>query len=288
MSMLKQIMNPRESITYKHVNEIAARYNAAAYPKIRMADILLIERSGIPNDLFTFALTAHFDVTVVTKEWQPLFAVEFDGEHHVRSPEQRERDRKKDALCKRFGFPFLRVTTEYLTNHSRRMNLLSWFIETWFAADGFNCAQEHGDLPYDEPFIPINVVNISGHQGMFPLWLSRDAQSNILTLFQQTVIPSSLIWHDDVHSEYHGLAWVHIDSTKAVMAKTDMKAQDFPVPMVDLVDDLTVIQLYDALTETLSGDRPAVSPDTVAQLISEMKSRYGLIHSGGGVIGRWL
>ncbi len=288
--MLKKIMNLSEAITHKQVQEICQRHGAVAYPKVRVADILPIEGSGISNDLFSFALASHFDVIVTDDEGYPLFAVEFDGEQHTQSPKQIERDKKKDTLCERFGLPLLRINTEYLNDYYRQMNLLSWFIETWFAFQWFTEAQENGELPYDEPFMPSSFVNLTGHDKDFPLWLSRDVRARIAKLCKQNVImdmaPSFLVWYDSQNNEYHCLAWVFIDQNRAVVTTADMKGQNFPVPMSEVVEDITLIQLYNKLVQTLDNKINAVSPEVINQAVSDMKSKYGFPISGGTLGGR--
>jgi hypothetical protein len=288
--LLKKIMNLSEAITHKQVQEICQRHGAVAYPKVRLADVLPIEGSGISNDLFSFALASHFDVIVTDLEGYPLFAVEFDGEQHTQSPKQIERDKKKDTLCERFGLPLLRINAEYIRDYYRQMNLLGWFIETWFAFQWFTEAQENGELPYDEPFMPSSFVNIPGLDKDFPLWLSRDVRARIAKLFEQNVIvdwaPSGFVWHDRQNNEYHGLAWVFIDQDRAVVTTADMKGQNFPVPMSEVVEDITVIQLYNKLEQTLNNGISAVSPEAINQAVSDMKSKYGFAICGAAIGGR--
>ncbi|MDP9729367.1 plasmid pRiA4b ORF-3 family protein (plasmid) [Alicyclobacillus sp. TC] len=47
--MFKKIMNLSEAITYNQAQEICERNGAVAYPKVRLADILPIENSGISD-----------------------------------------------------------------------------------------------------------------------------------------------------------------------------------------------------------------------------------------------
>jgi hypothetical protein len=283
--MLKKIMNRSEAITHKQVQEICQKYNALVHAKVRLADIFPIEGSGIPNELYSFALTSHFDVIVTDEETNPLFAIEFDGVLHSQSQRQIERDKKKDALCERFNLPLLRITSEYLSTEYRKMNLLTWFIETWFAFQWFKEAQEKGELDYYEPFMPMSFAHIPGHDKEFPLWLSRDVRGRIAKLNHDGLIedmaPSGLVWQDRQSKEYHCIAWVVIDENRAVLSTADMKGQNFPVPIADVLEDITVVQLYNVLTQTLNNELNAVSPETVNQVISEMKLKYGHIVFGG-------
>ncbi|SHK65975.1 DUF2726 domain-containing protein [Alicyclobacillus tolerans] len=281
--MLKKIMNLSEAITYKQTQEICERNGAVAYPKVRLADILPIENSGISDELFKFALASHFDVIVTNREGYPLSAVEFDGVQHVQSPKQIERDKKKDALCERFDMPLLRINTEYLNDYYRQMNLLSWCIETWFALQWFSEAQENGQIPYDEPFMPTSFNHIPGYNKDFPLWLSRDALGRIAKLHEQNVIvdmsPSTIVWNDKSNNEYHSLAWVLIDENRAVLTTANIKGQNFPISMVDVVEDIALIQLYNKLVQTLDNEVSAVSPEAIDQAISDMEAKKYVLSS---------
>jgi hypothetical protein len=136
--------------------KVAAQNGAAVYPKVRVADVLQIVGSGIADDVYRFALQAHFDF-VVTKGVTPIFAVEFDGPSHG-AKQQRTRDEKKDEICRHLGFPLLRITSRYLPAIYRSYDLLSWCIEQWFLSQAFTEAQGRGEAP--APFF--NVSNAPG------------------------------------------------------------------------------------------------------------------------------
>lgn len=57
--MLKKIMNRSEDLTYKNVNEICSKYAAIAYPKVRIADVLKIKKSGISKVLIESQMTGN-------------------------------------------------------------------------------------------------------------------------------------------------------------------------------------------------------------------------------------
>ena len=87
-----------------------------------------------------YALKSHFDF-VVTEDEIPIFAVEFDGPMHAQD-RQRRRDMQKFKLCRRFEFPMLRITAEYLPPHLYRgYDMLTWCIESWFHLPAFREAR---------------------------------------------------------------------------------------------------------------------------------------------------
>ena len=80
--MLKRLLNLPESVTDQRLREVCDDFNAKVYAKVRVADVLPIERSGIDNGHYRYALQAHFDFVVTDSADQSLFAVEFDGSGH--------------------------------------------------------------------------------------------------------------------------------------------------------------------------------------------------------------
>jgi hypothetical protein len=82
MTGLKKIVNRQEEAAYRELQNLAAEYGYDVHVKIRLADVLRIEGSGIEDAFYTFALQSHFDFLVCDVRQDPLFAVEFDGPTH--------------------------------------------------------------------------------------------------------------------------------------------------------------------------------------------------------------
>jgi hypothetical protein len=143
--------NAYEAETDRILTGVATKYGARVFAKARIADVLNISSSGISNDEYNYALKAHFDFTVADEDSRAQFAVEFDGRHHTVDPSAIRRDTLKDAICERFGFPLLRIGEDFFKRIGRFV-LLGWLAEVWFLEDGFNKAQERGQVPYDEVF----------------------------------------------------------------------------------------------------------------------------------------
>jgi Protein of unknown function (DUF2726) len=111
MPAVKRLLNRSEEDALSALNAAVAEYALQVHVKTRVADALPIERSGISSDLFSYALKAHFDFLVTDEDTHPKFAVEFDGRGHDPA-----RDHKKDAICRFFEFPLLRIKINYLPN----------------------------------------------------------------------------------------------------------------------------------------------------------------------------
>src|SRR5690348_9621608 len=105
---VKRLINKSEEHELETLNSIVAPYNLHVNPKIRIADVFPIERSGISKELYSYALMAHFDFLMTDETHVPQFAVEFDGQSH-NAANTKIRDAKKDELCRFFDFPLLRI-----------------------------------------------------------------------------------------------------------------------------------------------------------------------------------
>jgi len=143
--------NPYEAETDRILAGVATKYGARVFAKARIADVLDISNSGISGEEYSYALKAHFDVTVTDEDSRALFAVEFDGRRHSVDPNAIRRDALKDAICERFQFPLLRIGEDFFRRIGQFV-LLGWLAEVWFLEDAFYKAQEQGQVPYDEVF----------------------------------------------------------------------------------------------------------------------------------------
>jgi ssDNA-binding Zn-finger/Zn-ribbon topoisomerase 1 len=129
---LKKLLNNPERITYGRLREVCARHGTEVHAKVRLADVLPIEGSGLPQVLYEFALQAHYDFVVAGADQVPLFAVEFDGPQHAETP-QAARDAKKNAISNRLGLPLVRIQAEDLCRDEWQLDRLTEQIEQWFA-----------------------------------------------------------------------------------------------------------------------------------------------------------
>ncbi len=107
---VKKLLNTAEDRTFR---ELRKATSMAVCPKVRVADVLPIEGSGIESAVFKYAFQAHFDFVVTDATHTPVFAVEFDGPRHRDDEDQISRDLKKNSLCARFAFPLLRINDNY-------------------------------------------------------------------------------------------------------------------------------------------------------------------------------
>ncbi len=274
MPPLKAVLNLHEAATELRLREVCERNDARVFAKVRLADVLPIEGSGIPDREFEFALKSHFDFVIADDVHQPLFAVEFDGPSH-QTATQVLRDQMKDGLSERFGLPILRINSNYLRTKYRNMDLLSWFVEVWFASRWFERAQESGQVPSDEPFMPMAFASIPGREGRFPLWLSGPIRNKIQKHFLEgrvlDMVPSTYIGRNS-EGTYRALAFLRVNDTLGVAAETAMRFQRFPVSQAEALDDVVLFDLFDRLEAVLDGREAASTMADIAVRLAEIRA----------------
>lgn len=154
-------VNEWEARTDVALGEAAERCGVRVFSKVRVTDVLDLDRSGLTNEQYRYGLQAHFDFVIADHEdTKGQFAVEFDEPHHLTDRKTIHRDRLKVQLCDRFEFPLIRIGSSYL-RRERRFTLIGYAVEVWHLERAFHEAQEGGQIPWDEPFNPALVVSDS-------------------------------------------------------------------------------------------------------------------------------
>lgn len=276
MPPLKAVLNHHEAATELRLQEVCERNGGRVFAKVRLADVFPIEGSGIPDEEFEFALKSHFDFLIADDKYEPLFALEFDGPSH-QSATQVFRDQMKDGLCDKFGLPILRINSNYLRAKYRNMDLLSWFVEVWFASHWFECAQETGQVPHDEPFMPMAFASIPGREGRFPLWLSGPIRNKIQKYFFDgrvlDMVPSAYIGRNR-EGTYRALAFLRVNETGGVVAETAMRFQRFPVSQAEALHDVVLFDLFERLQAVLDDREAASAMVDIAARLAEIRASY--------------
>lgn len=282
MSHVKKIVNFHEAATHQRLAAVCERYRASVHIKMRVADVLAIERSGIDAALFNFALRSHFDF-VVTDSDTPIFAVEFDGPTH-QTKVQQARDDKKLLLCQRFEFPILRITARYLHSINSNYDLLSWCVEYWFLQREIDDAQASGSVPPDEYLDPMLFVSLPGKAGRFPMWMSADPRIRIRALSEsghcRDSCPSFWIGADKPGS-YHAVMWLSIDELQWVLVKSAARSQHFPLPLSELLTEYLSFEVLRALEDVLEGRSSAVPVEAFRATLEDYSKRFRPMSSGG-------
>jgi hypothetical protein len=272
--MFKRILNFPEEATYDRLHESCARNGAQVFPKIRLADVLPVEGSGISDDLFRFALQSHFDFVVANLNHLPLFAVEFDGESH-KDPTQKSRDIKKLTLCDKFSFPILRINSKYINRKYRNLDLLTWIVETWFARTMLNAATERDELP-EGAVDPWMLIEIPGLKGPNPLLLSAEPLAKLKELNKGGKcldwVPNLFVGQDG-DEVYRGIAYLRINKQSGVIVDSAMQKQRFPINEYELLYEILTFEVYQRLLDVLERDEESVFVDRIHATISAF-SKY--------------
>jgi hypothetical protein len=288
------LLNQWEIRTDAALAEAADRCGLRVCAKVRLASALKIDRSGLSGDQFRYALQAEFDFVIADgADSLPQFAVEFDETHHLTEPTTIRRDRLKAATCERFELPLVRIGSEYL-QRERRFTLIGYLVEVWHLERTFEEAQQRGEIPWDEPFIPENVLAGSLEAEIdFPYWLDRPARLRMV----EAERAGRLVSHTP---EQITTPWPASDSTDRaefieswavlamrprgyVMGQAKLRNCGVFVPGVSARSLAASVAVADAgrqLDRVLAGDAPPSAPGELAAL----RSRTTGWLSEGGVV----
>ena len=272
---MKKLLNYSEVLTYDKLKKVCSYHNTKVFAKVRLADIFTIEGSGISDEHYKFALQSHMDFIVVKSDYTRLFAVEFDGPSH-KNEKQKIRDRKKIYLSDKFNLPLLRIKSSYLNKQYRGFDLLSWFIETWFAYELLEQAQLDGYIPYDEPIDPTLIYNIPNSNRRYPLWLGLEARVQINQYKElgrcEDGIPSSIIYKDG-NDNYKGISYLKIEENKWLCIKTGMLNQKFPGVISELLSDIMACEIAEALKQN-DYSKHIIDDEKLNKKCKEIQNKY--------------
>ncbi len=110
------------------------------YAKVRLRDVLAHDKGErLPDNLFDYLTRAHLDF-LITKDYVGVFAVEFDGLHHINDPKIRERDALKNSLCKSADLPILRINSTEIYEQDQ-ITILDYMLMRYVAWQ-----QEHEEI----------------------------------------------------------------------------------------------------------------------------------------------
>jgi len=271
-----RLLNKYEELTYDKLAN-ACEGRAKVFTKVRLADVFPINNSGISKEEFSYCLKSHFDFVICSDDYQPIFAVEYDGVQHKTNPRQVQNDSLKNKLCKKFGLPILRANFNYVSREFKGLDLLTYFIECWFLNEDFYLAQEQGYISYDEDFDPFSLIS-TGEGSKYPYWLSLESQLAIEKLYQQGCInqrvPSDWVGVDS-EGNYRCITWIEVSNQEVVYLTTGMQDQQFNcVSISETIRMINIIELYQALREYMSNAENAVSTEQFENVLERFTSSF--------------
>ncbi|HUI28826.1 MAG TPA: DUF2726 domain-containing protein [Candidatus Acidoferrales bacterium] len=158
------LVNDDEKKSFELLDESLRHRNVRLYTKVRIADALDINNSGLSNEEYSFALKGHFDFLVEPNDQPVAFAIEFDEPYHDSDPKAQHNDELKNLICEKLDLPLLRIQIDQLQQVGK-FTILGWLVELWFLYQGFIEAQESGLVPFDEPFDYSSIITSTDSQG---------------------------------------------------------------------------------------------------------------------------
>lgn len=200
MDRRAKLWNPFEGMTRQELEEAVRDRGCEVHLKMRMAGALDIDRSGLTDEEFSYALKAELDF-VVSEDRQALFAVEFDGPHHEHDPDAQRRDRLKNRICRKLGMPLLRINDPVFKDEPANFRMVQWLVNMWFQHRQILKQQADGHLPRDEFLDPRNAMEVVNGELRFP----RDPWHALIRRFRtltrrhvsRTDIPLHFMWRDE-------------------------------------------------------------------------------------------
>lgn len=223
--MIKKLLNYSELVTDQRLREICEEFDAHVFPKVRVADVLKIEHSGIPVDLYRYALQAHFDFVVTDSKHLPLFAVEFDGPAHSEH-DAKCRDKMKKDICQRLEFSLLRINERYLSSDFSNWDLIRWFCTVFFVKQAWDKDVESGQISPDDSVFDPMFVSVKTKSGWRSLELERTARAKLSELFREGKIPlhiPSWVIARDGDRCLKAIAWIATSEDRGVICETAMQ-----------------------------------------------------------------
>lgn len=295
------LVNDWETRTDAALAEAASRCGVRVFPKVRVADVLDLDGSGLTDKQYRYGLRAHFDFVIADREdTTGQFAVEFDEPHHLTARQTLDRDRLKAQVCARFDFPLIRIGSSYLSRE-RRFTLIGYLVEVWHLERAFREAQESGRIPRDEPFDPALVISDSIPDVLngeplnldFPYWLERPARLQFVAAEAKGLIlartPEEIVtpWprHGEPDKAEFIEAWAVLELSSAgyVMGQAMLRNFKVFVPGVTarrLAADVAVADAGRKLARIVAGEEPPNSAEDWAVLRART---VGWLSQGGAV-----
>lgn len=220
------LVNSYEVSTEAALKEIAEKHHIRVNPKIRVADALNVERSGISDEEYSYAFRAHFDFVITDNQTLPLFAVEFDEQHHISDPQTIYRDKLKNILCTKLGLPLIRINAEFLRRIGTS-SVIGWLIDLWFLNNRIQKTTEQQATSDEEPFLYFSFYGYDPFISSRAFLVHEYEQGHCLTPFPEELEAV------DPNGYTIVLALVKVTDTLTVIGKAHCCAFMFPsIPSV--------------------------------------------------------
>lgn len=222
--------------------------------KMRLADVVDVERSGLSNQDYSYALRAHLDF-VVSRDGRALFAAEFDGEQHDHDPSNQARDDAKDRICERLGLPLVRFDQEVPGRSLGATSIVDWLIEYFLRGEAIEAYQRAGGAP-GEMLDPRFSVELVDGRVTFPLDPSMKLRVDLLSRYRKgqiaSMAPTIIVW--ETGRRVHAVSDIEVKPGTFLCAHVSIRDFSFgPVPACELAEQMALAQVMRRLDGWLQG-----------------------------------
>jgi hypothetical protein len=257
MDRRRCLLNEYEEVVDELLNEATHQYDARVHCKVRIADALAIEHSGLTAEEYSYALRAHFDFVVSSRGDRVAFAIEFDGPRHTRDPNTIHRDSLKNTVCTKLGMPLLRVDARFF-KRVEQFSILGWLIELWFIHRAFIEAQEHSEIGSDEVFDYWSILSPHdrGKLAEFPYQLSLRSRDLLKRYCNEDVCeyPPERLWAQDQEGYMVAVTILSLCDDGAIVGAGRCRSFLFGgVSSFDVCQELALIDVAERLEQYLHG-----------------------------------
>ena len=268
----------REAVTKRILDVAAGRNSASVYAKMRIADVLDVNKSGISDEMYSYSLKAHFDFVVADETEMPMFAVEYDGPTHL-DEAAIKRDLMKNELCERLGLPLARVRDEHIFKQARGIDYLTWLAEAYFIHDALLRAQAAGDFPADEPPDPMLAFSIPSVPGRFPLFVSAPARISLRKLYaarHQTEAIPMVLCGDDRAGRSTALLLIQLADGSLVTSQASIYLRWFGIAPSEAAEEIAIVNLEALVRAHVEKARAGTAAREARQLMIEFLRNHDL------------
>ena len=278
------LVNLYEHKTDRLLTAAADEHGERLLTKVRVADVIDIDRLGVTGRARSYALAAHFDFVMVDEATRPRFAVEFDGSLHRTDARTIERDAIKDHLCQAADLPLLRITSRF-TMSDTRWPILTYLVDAFYKSEVFDEAQEAGLIDADEPF-DAGTFLIRNPDGRLTFnTLDAEALLSLLQHWQAGRISSygteSWITAVPDATGYQAHAWMAVAHDRYLISHVTIHPYRFAgVGPTELADQLATVEIAEMVDAWLTSPDQAVACDGRA-LGKAMREVQAAIDAGG-------
>jgi hypothetical protein len=289
------LVSSGEVATDRVLDDAATRLGYRVFAKVRIADALEITRSGLSNEQFRYALSAHFDFVAADHDsLVARFAVEFDGPQHHTGTRTAARDALKDAICEALDLPLLRIDGAFLKRVDH-FTILGYLIEVNALAEAFYEQQQKGYIPWDEDFDYWSVISTENGRLVQPFDLAAPAKRLIATMHARGEIQDWTFSHatnffpDPETNRHVAYVWVKARDNEWIIGSGAIRAFNFPgIGAWDIAEQLAARDLHQRLLRHRAGEDVAASDRDLDELVrlTEGWQYGGIVRQGGEPVPR--